>query len=453
MLFYFRRMRSKSLFVIAVSTFFLGCYGGVFAKEAKEDSKYQSLPAPKKGDQSNSAMDLPALWEEALANNPQLRQMREAYLSAKAVGPQVNAPSNPQIGLIWRDINSKSPLALGAAAGGSYQLTQPFQFPGKKSLAADVVDTQAEAMFAQNEQAALQLASQLANAYYSAISAQKQLNVLREAVLRLEIIKNLTKARYANNAAAYTEYLNAQVAQSAAESDKFAMERQVDVALKTINTLIGHDPREKLLLVNSPDKKYLTAPNLAELEKYAEDSHPILKSSQLQLDAARKQLKLSKMAYLPDFQIVATANQLNGPLTGNNPLQGYQMELDLIVPLFFFMKERYGVEQAARNQSAYEMNDLSLRQQVVLGVGSAYAAYEQSRNQVLFLRDRQVPESQAAYKVALNAYANNGHGYNDLLVAQNQLRSLQVQLAIAESTLAQNYAALLAASGKEPISR
>ena len=59
----------------------------------------------------------------------------------------------------------------------------------------------------------------------------------------------------------------------------------------------------------------------------------------------------------------------------------------------------------------------------------------------------------AAYKVALNAYANNGKGYNDLLVAQNQLRSLQVQLAVAESALAQNYAALLAASGKDPISR
>lgn len=448
-----QNMRLIKLSVIAALTFSLGCSQTVFAKETVEQEKILSTAGAKKNVATNSGMDLPALWDEALANNPQLRQMREAYLSAKAVGPQVAAPSNPQIGLIWRDIKSTSPLGLGTAGGGSYQITQPFQFPGKKSLAADVVDTQAEAMFAQNEQNALQLASQLSNAYYSAIAAQKQLIVLKEAVLRLEIIKNLTKARYANNAAAYTEFLNAQVAQSAAESDKFAMERQVDVALKTINTLIGHDPREKLLLVSGSDTRYLKSPNLAELEKFAEESHPILKSSQLQLDAARKQLKLSKMAFLPDFQIVATANQLNGPLTGNSPLQGYQLEFDLIVPLYFFMKERYGVEQAVRNQNAYEMNDLSLRQQVVLGVGSAYALYEQSRNQVLFLKDRQVPESLAAYKVALNAYANNGRGYNDLLIAQNQLRSLQVQLAVAESTLAQNYAGLLAASGKDPISR
>ena len=424
-----------------------------FAKEINVESKPQPVLTEKKSNSAITPLDLPALWDEALSNNPQLRQMREAYLSAKAVGPQVAAPNNPQIGFIWKDLKSSDPLALGKAAGGTYQITQSLPFPGKKSLAADVVDSQAEAMLAQNEHNALQLASQLSNAYYSAMAAQKQLNALREAVLRLEMIKNLTKARYANNSAAYTEFLNAQVAQSAAESDKFSMERQVEVALKTINTIIGHDPRDKLLLKSESDSRYLKSPNLAELEKHAEASHPILKSSQLQLDAARKQLKLSQMAYLPDFQVVASSNQLNGPLTGNAPIQGYQLELDLIVPLFFFMKERYGVEQAARNQSAYEMNDASLRQQVVLGVGAAYASYEQARNQVLFLKDRQVPEGQAAYKVALNAYANNGKGYNDLLVAQNQLRSLQVQLAVAESALAQNYAALLAASGKDPISR
>ena len=440
-----------SLMAISASLFF--DVSVIFAKEPLAEPKLTQLVVEKKSNTVSTPMDLTALWNEALSNNPQLRQMREAYLSAKAVGPQVAAPNNPQIGFIWKDLKSSDPLALGKAAGGSYQITQSLPFPGKKSLAADVVDSQAEAMFAQNEHNALQLASQLSHAYYSAMSAQKQLNALRESVLRLEMVKNLTKARYANNSAAYTEFLNAQVAQSAAESDKFAMERQVEVSLKTINTIIGHDPRDKLLLMSESDVRYLKSPNLAELEKHAESSHPILKSSQLQLEAARKQLKLSQMAYLPDFQVVATSNQLNGPLTGNAPIQGYQLELDLIVPLFFFMKERYGVEQAARNQSAYEMNDMSLRQQVVLSVGSAFASYEQSKSQVLFLRDRQVPEGQAAYKVALNAYANNGKGYNDLLVAQNQLRSLQIQLAIAESALAQNYAALLAASGKDPISR
>ena len=429
--------------------------GGVFAAESTDKTK--SIPVSsveaKKSAQSG-AMDLKALWNEARTNNPQLRQMRESYLSAKAIGPQISAPNNPQLGLIWAQTPTNSPLGLGVAQAGAYSVTQSIPFPGKKTLAAGVADDVAESMLAQNENGALQTASQLASTYYSAIAGQKQLNALQEAVIRLEMIKNISKARYSNNAAAYTEYLNAQVAQSAAEADRFNMERQVQIALKTINTLIGRDPREKILLREEPDFKNLSAPTLVELEGHAESKHPVLRSSQLQLDAARKQLKLAKMAYLPDFQIIASANTaMRGPLmnSGLTPASSYQIEFDIVIPLFFFMKERYGVEQAARNQSAYEINDLAVRQQIILGLNNAFVSYEQAKNQVLFLRDRQLPEATAAYKVALNAYANNGQGYNDLLVAQNQLRGLQVQLAIAQSNLAQNHAALLAAAGMDPI--
>ena len=130
---------------------------------------------------------------------------------------------------------------------------------------------------------------------------------------------------------------------------------------------------------------------------------------------------------------------------------GYSFELDVIVPLYFFTKERYGVEQAVRNQYASQAADVSVRQQLLLAVQTNYANYEQAKSQYQFLLDRQLPEAEAAYKLALNSYANNGTGFNDLLTAQSQLRSLQVSLAVAQSNLLQAYAALLAASGKEPI--
>jgi outer membrane protein TolC len=87
---------------------------------------------------------------------------------------------------------------------------------------------------------------------------------------------------------------------------------------------------------------------------------------------------------------------------------------------------------------------------VVLAVNTAYANYEQAKNQVQFLRDRQVPQADAAYKVGLNQYANNGQGFNDVLMAQTQLRLLEIQLALAQSALLQSQATVLAAAGKEP---
>jgi outer membrane protein TolC len=192
-------------------------------------------------------------------------------------------------------------------------------------------------------------------------------------------------------------------------------------------------------------------PTLLELESYAEGAHPVLKSSGLQLEAAKKGVTLAKAAYLPDFQVIATSYTPRGPFTSNNGALYYQFEFDLIIPLYFFTKERYGVEQAMRSQSAAEASDISNRQQVILGVGTAYASFEQAKRYSEFLRDRQVPQAEAAYRVALAQYASNGAGFTDLLTAQAQLRALEIQLAIAESNLLQSKANLFASAGKDPI--
>lgn len=407
-------------------------------------------------------MDLRQLWNELKLNNPQLSSLRESYLSAKATVPQINAPANPQVGLVWSGMPVNSPFALGGANAPSQQypggissnnaisVAQPFQFPGKKSLAADIADTNAEALLASTESTYLQLGAQLSTLYYNALAAQKQLQVLKESVIRLEMIKNVAKARYANNAAAYVEFLNAQVAQSAAQADQFNVERQLDVALKNINTLVGRHSREKLVLRGDVRRAMNGVPTLIELEDYAETSHPSLKSSALQLDAARKGVDLAKKAYLPDFQVIGSSYTPRGPFSANNGALFYQFELDLIIPLYFFTKEKYGVEQAQRNQAAAEAGNISNRQQIVLAVNTAYAAYEQAKNQTQFLRDRQVPQADAAYKVGLIQYSNNGQGFNDLLTAQTQLRNLEVQLALAEANLLQAQAVLLVSAGKEP---
>ncbi len=170
-------------------------------------------------------------------------------------------------------------------------------------------------------------------------------------------------------------------------------------------------------------------PTLIELEDDAETSHPSLKCSALQLDAARKGVDLAKKAYFPDFQIIGSSYTPRGPFSANNGALFYQFELDLIIPLSFLTKEKYGVEQAQRNQAAAEAGNISNRQQIVLAVNTAYAAYEQDKNQTQFLRDRQVPQADAAYKVGLTQYSNNGQGFNDLLTAQTQLRNLDVALA------------------------
>ena len=431
----------------------------LFAPVTKADTPKHYVKTAASG---SVEMDLRQLWNELKLNNPQLASLRESYLSAKATVPQIAAPDNPQVGLVWSGMPVNSPFALGGAnaptaqypqgisSNNAISFAQPFKFPGKKSLASEIANTNAEGLLAQAESTYLQLGAQLSSLYYSALAAQKQLTVLKESVMRLEMIKNVAKARYANNTAAYVEYLNAQVSQSAAQADQFNVERQLRVSLNNINTLIGRHSREQLVLRGNSSQAMKGIPSLIELEDYAESNHPSLKSSALNLEAARKGVDLAMKGYLPDFQVIGSSYTPRGPFSANNGALFYQFEFDIIIPLYFFTKEKYGVEQARRAQAAAEAGTISTRQQIAFAVNSAYAVYEQARNQAQFLRDRQVPQADAAYRIGLIQYSNKGQGFNDLLIAQNQLRNLELQLAQAESNLLQAQAALLVTAGKEP---
>ena len=300
--------------------------------------------------QPSIGMDLRQLWSELKLHNPQLTSLRENYLSVKATVPQIAAPANPQLGLVWSGMPPNSPLGLGGAnandisSNNSISIAQPFQFPGKKSLASEIANTSAESLLAQSEASYLSLGAQLSTLYYSALSAQKQLEVSKEVVARFELVKNVSRARYANNSAAYVEFLNTQVAQSAAIADQFNIEKQLQTAYRSINQLIGRDPREKITLIGNVQQAIRMVPTLMELENYAETSHPLLRSSQLDVDAARKGVSLARKAYLPDFQIIGSSYTPRGPFASNNGALFYQLEFDIVIPLYFFMKEKYRVE-------------------------------------------------------------------------------------------------------------
>lgn len=131
----------------------------------------------------------------------------------------------------------------------------------------------------------------------------------------------------------------------------------VDIADTNAEALLS---REKLVLRGDVRRAMTAVPTFIELEEYAENSYPSLKSSALQLDAAGKGVDLAKKAYLPDFQVIGSSYTLRGPFSANNGALFYQFELDLIIPLYFFAKEKYGVEQAQRNQAAAEVGYISI---------------------------------------------------------------------------------------------
>lgn len=402
--------------------------------------------------QADTSSDVPAMTLDELAeqlrlNNPQIKQANQNYIAAQAVVPQVTSWNNPQIGLIENPVPG-SPANVNKSQGFSYSLTQSFSFPGKKRLAGDIAEDQANITKTQENGLYLQLLAQLKSGFYQLLVLQHQQEINEDNIRRLDQIKQTAKVRYANNAAVYVDYLNAQVAQSSAENDQFALQRQIYTTRQTLNTLIGRDPLTPLQVKGELPVQQLPKQPVEELERRALENSPQVKGSALQVTAAGKGVSLARKQYLPDFQVILTSISERPPYSFT-PVNNYGVEFDVVLPTWIFTKERAGVAQANAELLASKANDQSVRQQTRLLVDSLYNSLAQAVNQSNFIRTRQLEVAKIAYRLGLANYASGSTAFSDLLTAENNLRSTELALIQSEYTMVQAYINLVAAIGTE----
>ncbi|MDR1162994.1 MAG: TolC family protein [Candidatus Accumulibacter sp.] len=369
------------------------------------------------------------------ADNPHIHRVRQEQKAAEAVVPQMLAFDNPEIGFIQNPMRN-NPARFGSSRGFSYTLTQPLSFPGKKRLAADIAQDRADIIGTEAEALKQELLAELKTNFWLLLSLQREALISQDNLARLEQIKQISKIQYASNAAAYVDYLNAQVAQSGAENELFSLRRRIDNAVQALNRIVGRDagtPLEVRGQIPALREKIPTKDQLVEL---ALQNSPKIRGSALEISAAEKGVEYAKKSYLPNFEIVVTKTSDNPPwgFGGNE----YGMELDIILPTWGFTKERASVDQARASLIASRANEQVVRQQLLLDLATHHNLLLQAREQIRFLRARQLEQAQVAWRLARQNYSTNngGRGFTELLLAQTNLRSTELSLLQAEASAA-----------------
>lgn len=383
--------------------------------------------------------------------NPQLVQAHQSYLAARLAVPQAEALPAPQFQLL-EQANTGGPFDFNRNSGfyAYFNFTQPLLWPGKRGLAADIARAQAEVVGRQYDSLELQLVSQLKLAYYQLLALQDQRRFMDEERQRLEQIKQVSQARYANNAAGYVDYLNAQVAAGSLENDRYALDRQIQQQAEQINNLLGRDSQAPLALQESGARPRLPAQPLAQLIALAQGSNPAIAGGASQVLAADKGVALARKQFWPDFQL--SAGTYSDPsVVQLQTLRLYSLGVSFNLPSWGFRKEQAGLDQARAQLDAAKAGQEANRQQVELAVANAYHGLETALKQLDFTRQRLLPQAQMAYRLALAGYGSNGGtAFSDLLTAQSGLRSTELALVQAENAAVQAYVSLAAAIGRDP---
>jgi cobalt-zinc-cadmium efflux system outer membrane protein len=394
---------------------------------------------------------LPELIDELKRTNPQLEQAHEAYLAAKLQVPQATALPAPQVSLL-EQANTGGPFDFKSSSDffAYPTFTQPFLWPGKRGLAGEVAGAQAEVVGRQYDGLIVQLVAQLQLDFYQLIAIKTQRHFMDEDLQRLQEVKEVAKVRYAHNAAAFVDFLNAQVAVGSLYNERFALDKQIQSTAEQINTLVGRPSQTTLAVRDAADAPHLPAQSLAQLMTLAQRSNPRMAADASQTQAADKSLALAEKAFLPDFALSVGA-YTDPALDRPDSTRLYSVGVSINLPTWGYQKERAGVGQARVQLKAAQAGQSADLQQLELAVANAYHALETSLQQVKFNRERLLPQAQMAYRLALAGYGSNGGtAFSDLLLAQSSLRGAELNLLQAQNAASQAYVSLIAAIGREP---
>lgn len=405
------------------------------------------------GSAANGSMpwSLDRLLDELRRVNPQLEQARQTWLAARQQTEQAEALPSAQVSLL-EQANTGGTFDFNRNSGfyAYYGLTQPLLWPGKRPLNAAIAAEQAAAVGTQYDALLLQLTAALKLGYLQLQILHRQQRFLAEDRQRLQQMKEVAQIRYANNAAAYVDFLNAQVALSSLENDSFALDRQIQSLVEQINTLISRPPQAPLEIEEQVIHPHLPQKPLPELIEFAQANNPTLAGDRHQLAAADKNLALADKAFMPDLQLSVGAYS-DPALIHPETTRLYSIGLGLNLPSWGFQKERAGLREATAQRDAARASQQADRQQVELNVANAYHALETALQQSEFTRQRLLPQAQMAWHLALTGYSSGGGtGFSDLLAAQSALRASETQLTQTDVMAEQAYINLVAAIGGDP---
>jgi outer membrane protein TolC len=340
------------------------------------------------------------LAAEALRSNPEILAAQKRYEAARQRPAQASALPDPMISPGWNSSGAPWPgagLGREPVANVGVMVTQEIPFPGKRKLAADMAEKEAEAEFQTYQQTQLNVISRLKQAYYRLAWAYAAADVVDRNVELLRKFLRISEARYSVGKAEQQDVLKAQTQISLLEARRIPLEQEKRAREAEINSLLNRPP-------NAPTGRPVdlapvpVAVTAEELYAAARDNSPMLRRDEKMIQRSEVGVNMARKEYYPDFT-------LNGGYYSMGAMPSmYMFRADVKIPLYWFRKQRAGVtERAAELQqarAALRSTEQSLQYQIRNDLTMAEAA-ERLLN---LYRETVIPQASITLESSLSSY-------------------------------------------------
>lgn len=359
------------------------------------------------------SLRLPDLLAELRRANPDLQAARKQVEAMQAKIPAARGLPAPRIGVEFEEI-PRGTFKVNQATV-IYSLLQSIPFPGKLSLRHQVAVAQAQRTAAAFKKTELDLTTQLKTAYYDLFLIDRELEIQREQQIWLDQALESARVRYGTGGISQGELLRVQ-------SEALEAVNQAQVLAHRRRGLEAHLNH----LLNRPVDGPVGGVGEIALEPVPSDpagltaraleNQPELLVFKFSSEKAQADWKLAKRELLPDLE---TMVELRDPAMG--PVGPWDLTLALVLPFWFWTKQKYGVRVALADKESAEAAFQGARNEAARQVHEnwheAKAAYDTAK----LCKDSLIPLASQTVSSEMALYQSGKSSFMELLDALRTL--------------------------------
>jgi outer membrane protein TolC len=375
------------------------------------------------------------LTGEAIRNNPEIVAAQKKYEAARQRPTQESSLPDPMISLGYKSVGNPLPGAgLGTQSNASLgvMVSQELPFPGKLKLKGDMASKEAQAEFQQYQAVQLAVISRLKQAYYRLQYTYTASGLLTRNRDLLSSLLKVTEDRYSVGKSVQQDVFKAQTQISILETRLVKLEQERRSREAEINSILNRASGTPVGRPEDAKPKELTA-TLEELFASARQNSPIIAGNQKMIERSELAVNLARKEYYPN--VTLNAGYYN--MGGMSPM--YEVRADFNVPVYFWRKQRAGVNEQVSNLSqarrTYEATDQTLRAQI----RDDFLVAQASAKLMKIYTETVVPQSNLAFESSLSTYETGSVDF--LTVITNFSMILDYEMDCADEAL--NYALAL----------
>lgn len=368
---------------------------------------------------------------EGLANNQEILSLESQVASLKEEISVAGALDDPRLGIGLANLPTDT-FSFDQEPMTQKQIFVAQKFPwfGKLDLRSQRVALMAISKAAVLKAKRLELARQIANAYYQLGFTVTSLNINDRLIVMVKQLLRVAETRYGTGKGLQQDVLQAQVELSKLLDDDITLRRKKRTLEDQLNGFLN---REAFSPIKAPENlPYMNLKiNLKDLQDRVLKTNPMLEVRQAEIDKAGVEIELAHKDYWPDMDFKVGYGQREEDFNGRNLPDFVSASVMINIPLW--QHSRQDKKLAATKQS-HEAALRSYRNLVLSLPHKVDALVDDIQNiqkNYHLIADALIVQAEQWARSSLSAYETGNVEFNTMINAQIRLLRFELQ--------AQNY--------------